>query len=305
MPQNQYVDGGVYDFDDGEKVWFKSPNEKVRPSGFVTEAEWKQLKAADRQQAGAVDAGLFKEAQIGLRNVDRAASMLASNPRRYTGYDAALDAGEIKPPALMSVFRSPDGRPGTPGWQMREALAPVRSKVFLDTLNKIKAQSPNGGGVGVANSEAEGRRLENAFGSLSLGQDPEALQQNLATIREVASQWAPGLTPANPMDMTAGQSRDAAPREAFYRSPDGAVRRNVNGDAGNPIVWTPADDPQKERKDAKLAWNDRWYQRRGNLEGADAAFNQWWASYSAGPKKAPPIPNPPRAGGGSSIKWDK
>ena len=296
MPQNQYQDGGVYDFGGQTQVYYKSPNEKVRPSGFVTEDQWKQLKTAERQQAAGVDAGLFKEAQIGLRNVDRAASMLAANPSQYTGYDAALDAGEIKPPGWQTLFRSPDGRPGTPGWQMREALAPVRSKVFLDTLNKIKAQSPNGGGVGVANSEAEGRRLENAFGSLSLGQDPQTLQENLRTIRQVAGQWAPGLTTDNPMDLSAGQSRDAAPREAFYRSPDGAVRRNVNGDAGNPIVWTPNDDPQKSRKDAKLAWNDRWYQKRGNLDGADAAFNQWWASYSGAQKKpAPNIPPPLRA----------
>jgi hypothetical protein len=107
--------------------------------------------------------------------------------------------------------------------------------------------------------------------------------------------WQPGLTPANPMDLTAGQSRDTAPRGAFYRSPEGAVRKNISGNAGNPIVWTPESDPQKAYKDAKLAWNDRWFQRRGNLDGADAAFNQWWASQSGGQKKAPPIPAPPRA----------
>jgi hypothetical protein len=73
------------------------------------------------------------------------------------------------------------------------------------------------------------------------------------------------------------------------------VRKNISGNAGNPIVWTPESDPQKAYKDAKLAWNDRWFQRRGNLDGADAAFNQWWASQSGGQKKAPPIPAPPRA----------
>jgi hypothetical protein len=302
MPQNQYADGAEYDLGGGNtRFWYQSADEKRQKSRFVTEDEWRALKAGEKQRGANIDADAFREAQVGLRNVDRAAQMLDSAPDKFTGYRAALDAGEIKPSTFEGLFRSPDGKPGTPGWQMREALAPVKSRVFLDTLNKIKAQSPNGGGVGVANSEAEGRRLENAFGSLSLGQDPQTLRENLRTIRQVASQWAPGLTQDNPMDLTGGQSRDAAPREAFYRSPDGAVRRNVNGDAGNPIVWTPGDDPQKSRKDAKLAWNDRWYQKRGNLDGADAAFNQWWASYSGSQKKAPPIAPPPRANSG----WGK
>jgi len=169
-------------------------------------------------------------------------------------------------------------------------------------METLKAQSPTGAsGLGAA-SDAEGRRLESALGSLYVGMQPEDLRENLGVVREIMAQRTPGLTPTNPLDLTSGQSRDAAPRGAFYRSPDGATRKNVSGDAGNAIVWTPSDDPEKSRKDAKLAWNDRWYQRRGNLDGADAAFSKWWSSYSSGgQKKAPPVPPPPRASSG----WGK
>lgn len=40
----------------------------------------------------------------------------------------------------------------------------------------------------------------------------------------------------DPFDMSAGQSRSAIPRGAIYRDPQGNIRRNDNGDAGNPIV---------------------------------------------------------------------
>jgi hypothetical protein len=178
---------------------------------------------------------------------------------------------------------------------MAASLTPLRNAAFINQIQQIQKNSPTGGGASLGNSIVEGQRLEGAFGSLAVGQDPAALGRTLSNIEGMVKTWQPGLTPANPMDLTAGQSRDTAPRGAFYRSPEGAVRKNISGNAGNPIVWTPESDPQKAYKDAKLAWNDRWFQRRGNLDGADAAFNQWWASQSAGQKKAPPIPAAPRA----------
>lgn len=288
--QQRYVVGAEYDLGDGNLGVWDGKN-------FVATAEYVARKGKAGDQ--------FKTGKMRLDQVDRATQYLNQNPDKATGYWAAMDAGEIKPPGIMSLFRSPDGRPGQPGYVLDRKLLPLRSNVFRSEMEALKAQSPTGAsGLGAA-SDAEGRRLESAMGSLYVGMRPEDLRTNLGAIREFMAQRTPGLSAANPMDLSDGQSRDAAPREAFYRSPDGATRKNVSGDAGNPIVWTPSDDPQKARKDAKLAWNDRWYQRRGNLDGADAAFNQWWASYSGGgQKKAPQIAPPPRANSGAAALSD-
>lgn len=40
----------------------------------------------------------------------------------------------------------------------------------------------------------------------------------------------------NPFDLSQGQSRATIPRNAYYRDPMGNIRRNENGDKGNPIV---------------------------------------------------------------------
>lgn len=46
----------------------------------------------------------------------------------------------------------------------------------------------------------------------------------------------PGYSPENPLDLSQGQSRSTVPIGAFYRDPQGQIRRNDNGDRGNPIV---------------------------------------------------------------------
>jgi hypothetical protein len=302
MASNTYIDGGVYPFADGsERVWYKSPNEKVRPSGFVTEDEFKQLKAAQKASVDQGEQSKFDAAKVGLQSVENARAMLARRPQGYSNRVAALDAGEIDPTWLEAFFRNKGGNPSGWGGQMATALTPLRNTAFINQIQQIQKGSPTGGGASLGNSEKEGQRLEGAFGSLAVGQDPAALGRTLSNIEGMVNTWQPGLTPKSPMDLTAGQSRDTAPRGAFYRSPDGATRKNVSGNAGNAIIWTPESDPQKAYKDAKLAWNDRWYQRRKTLDGADEAFEKWWASYSGGQKKAPPVPPPPRANSG----WGK
>jgi len=279
----KYVLGGEYDLGGGTLgVW--------DGKGFVSPEVYLAKKADNNAAQSKFDA-----AKVGLQSVENAQAMLARRPQGYSNRVAALDAGEIDPTWLEAFFRNKGGNPSGWGGQMATALTPLRNTTFINQIQQIQKGSPTGGGASLGNSIVEGQRLEGAFGSLAVGQDPAALARTLSNIEGMVKTWQPGLTPANPMDLTAGQSRDTAPRGAFYRSPEGAVRKNISGNAGNPIVWTPESDPQKAYKDAKLAWNDRWFQRRGNLDGADAAFNQWWASQSGGQKKAPPIPAPPRA----------
>lgn len=46
-------------------------------------------------------------------------------------------------------------------------------------------------------------------------------------------------TMASPFDLSGGQSRTMIPRGSYYRGPQGELRRNDNGDAGNPIITAP------------------------------------------------------------------
>ena len=290
----KYVLGGEYDLGGGTLgVW--------DGKGFVSPETYLAKKADNNAAQSKFDA-----ARIGLQSVNDARAMLARRPEGYSNRVAALDAGEIEPSWLEKFYRNPGGNPAGWGGQMASALTPLRNTTFINQIQQIQKGSPTGGGASLGNSVTEGQRLEGAFGSLAVGQDPEALGRTLSNVEGMVKTWQPGLDRSNPMDLTAGQSRDTTPRGAIYRSPDGALRTNLSGNAGNPILYTPADDPQKVYKDAKLAWNDRWYQRRQNLDGADAAFDKWWSSYSASPKKpAPNIPAPPRAKSGDGIKWDK
>ncbi len=214
MVSRNYVDGGVYPFADGsERVWYKSPNEKVRPSGFVTEDEFKQLKASQRASVSEADQSKFNAAQVGLQSVNEARQMLARRPPGYSNRVAAMDAGEIDPTWLEAFFRNKGGNPSGWGGQMAQALTPLRNTAFINQIQNIQKGSPTGGGASLGNSIVEGQRLEGAFGSLAVGQDPAALGRTLSNIEGMVKTWQPGLTPANPMDLTAGQSRDTAPAQ--------------------------------------------------------------------------------------------
>ena len=312
----KYQDGLFYDMGNGQElVYFKSPNEKVRPSGFVTEAEYRQFRANQTSSVDQSEQAKFNQARIGLDSVKQARALLAQRPRDIDNTEAALDAGEITPANWIQgplSFRSKEGNPKAWGGRMAAALTPLRNTAFINQIQAIQKNSPTGGGSSLGNSEKEGQRLEGAFGSLAVGQDPEALARTLSNVEGMVQAWQPGLTPTSPMDLTAGQSRNPVPRGAFYRSPDGATRKNVSGDAGNTILWTPGgnENPQKPRLDARLAWNDAWFREKGNMKGAEEAFNRWWANYSktnpekatkAFPRSAPP---PPRVKSGAAALSD-
>lgn len=51
---------------------------------------------------------------------------------------------------------------------------------------------------------------------------------------------APGRSAQRPIDLSAGQSREGIGRGLFYRDPQGNIRRNDNGDPGNPIILPAA-----------------------------------------------------------------
>jgi hypothetical protein len=59
----------------------------------------------------------------------------------------------------------------------------------------------------------------------------------------------PGSATDVPLDLSGGGSREMLPIGAYYRDPQGNIRRNDNGDRGNPI-FTPAQ--KKAAANAKL-----------------------------------------------------
>jgi hypothetical protein len=64
--------------------------------------------------------------------------------------------------------------------------------------------------------------------------------------------YAPGASARNPLTLAQGQSRSTIPNGAYYRDPQGNVRRNDNGDRGNPVI-VKAPGAQPPRPAAKPA----------------------------------------------------
>jgi hypothetical protein len=58
--------------------------------------------------------------------------------------------------------------------------------------------------------------------------------------------YAPGASPKTALTLGQGQSRNTIPKGAYYRDAQGNVRRNDNGDRGNPIIQkAPGVQPPK------------------------------------------------------------
>lgn len=101
---------------------------------------------------------------------------------------------------------------------------------------------------GAAVSPSEAKRLIRSD-LPQLGDTPETLQRKAQNrqmrIEEAAKMMGqqnpfgngqPGSSPDMPLDLSGGQSRATVPRGAYYRDAQGNVRRNDNGDRGNPVV---------------------------------------------------------------------
>jgi hypothetical protein len=73
-----------------------------------------------------------------------------------------------------------------------------------------------------------------------------------------------GLTGQNPIDLSKGQSRYEAPAGAFYKDPQGNIRRNDNMDAGNPIV-IPANKAKVGGNTGKTDPGVIQYDGKGNI----------------------------------------
>jgi hypothetical protein len=129
--------------------------------------------------------------------------------------------------------------PGTPAYDLDRDIDTVKSRVAMNALGALKAQSSTGASGFGALSAPELNVIQSELGSLDTGQSKNQFLKNLDRVGELTAKSVMGASPENPFDLSEGQSRSSIPKGAYYRDPQGNVRRNMNYDAGNPIVSQP------------------------------------------------------------------
>lgn len=125
-----------------------------------------------------------------------------------------------------------------PGWNaynFERDTDTLKARTAFGELQAMRAASPTGGALGNV-TEKELALLQAAGSNLDTAQSERQFDANLDRLKTVVSQRMPGLTQQSPIDLSGGQSRSSIPIGAFYRDPEGNIRRNDNGDAGNPII---------------------------------------------------------------------
>lgn len=144
--------------------------------------------------------------------------------------------------------------PGTAGYNLDRTADTIRGNLGFGKLMQMKATSPNGASGLGALSEGERRTLEALAGSVDIGQSEPQFRQNLDRVRQHVIRTTPGVNVDVPLDLSQGQSREQIPRGAFYRDPQGNIRKNENGDTGNPIMRGPGlQQPQAQRMSPEQA----------------------------------------------------
>lgn len=153
-----------------------------------------------------------------LRRLDIAQGMVKKMPNRTTGI-----LGSILAPI-----------PTTTSHNMRAQLEPVISGNTIGTIMDAKSQ---GGSLGSNPSNKDAEIYAKAVANLTdQGVAPQQYLDEINTARSVLSRRLPGISQDLPLDLSQGQPRAQVPKGLFYRDPQGNIRRNDNGDAGNPIV---------------------------------------------------------------------
>jgi hypothetical protein len=190
-------------------------------------------KKADPQRA-------FELARATVEDID------SLKPRVNPGTAGMLGAMQA-PNEKRLLFK--EGMAGTPGYDLYSDILSVQGRNMIDQLMQMKQASPNGAsGLGGLN-ESEGQALKAIIGNLSVRQSPDQLKKNLTRARELTGRLVPGVTQDNPEDLSEGQTRTSLPKGAFYKDPWGNIRKNMNGDKGNPKVFDATKPIAKQVQD--------------------------------------------------------
>ena len=119
-------------------------------------------------------------------------------------------------------------------YDLAAAVKPVQARGMIGKMMQMKAASATGA-TGFGNlSEAEGDLIRSTIGNLDNKQSTGQFKGQIGRVRELLQRSYPGLTPENPIDLSAGQTRTTIPKGSWYKDQYGNVRRNDNMDKGNP-----------------------------------------------------------------------
>lgn len=138
--------------------------------------------------------------------------------------------------------------PGTPSYNMKADLAPVIANTTLGTIAEAKQ---GGASLGVNPTDRDAAIYAKAVQNLDdLGVPARQYLNELNVAGGFLERRYPGLTPDQPLILQEGRSRADLPKGAFYRDPQGNVRRNDNADRGNPIIRKAPPVPPPPRANA-------------------------------------------------------
>lgn len=171
-------------------------------------------------------AGQTADAQDKLRRLSIAQGMVKKHPNKTTGFWGSMLAGRAD-----GVWK---GVPGTEAYNMREQLMPVTSQNTLGTIREAKS---GGASLGGNPTDKDAAIYATAVANLrEQGVSAPQYLDELNTARNALVRRTPGIVPEMPLDLSKGQSRAPVPKGLYYRDPQGNIRINENGDAGNRIV---------------------------------------------------------------------
>ena len=123
-----------------------------------------------------------------LVQIPKLQSTLRSMEAELTRSEKFLDKAEKivetwDPSVVASVYRLFSEKiPGTEAKDVANLLLPVKSNIFVQTLNEMRQNSPTGGAVGNV-TDVEGEKLQSTLGSLATDQSPEQLLENMKLVR--------------------------------------------------------------------------------------------------------------------------
>lgn len=144
---------------------------------------------------------------------------------------------------------------GSPAYNLDKDLDTLKARASFDELQAMRAASPTGGALGGIAVE-ELKMLQAAEANLDVGQGEGQLDKNLERVRASVKGRTPGLDMANPIPTKLAADRDALPRGAYYVDAQGNVRRNDNGNAGNPIFRRSPSNAPKTTNGARALSDD-------------------------------------------------
>lgn len=180
----------------------------------------------------------FGEAQDKMGRINRAKGPVQGETQN--GIFPDLRTGPVA--AMTSLI------PGTPAYNMKADLSPVMNATTLGTITEAKQ---GGASLGVNPTDRDAAIYAKAVQNLDdQGVPAKQYLNELNVAGGVLGRRYPGLTADQPLILQEGRSRADLPKGAFYRDPQGNVRRNDNADRGNPIIRKAPPIPQPPRANA-------------------------------------------------------